>query len=725
MRRLANLPRGGPSSRGRDAWLLAASIGVVTVLVKLAWPRFTWFGDNAESFFPMWHMVGSALRHGQWLGFDPGGFTGGNIVGEGGYGLFNPVTLANAVVISGFDELARASFVVAAEFLILLGLGVRSVALAYGAHRAAAFTAGVIVPFCGFTLYYDAGNWISGLMSLTWVTWTWWAARRYATGGRGPLPLVVLGGLAVTVGYPYALLGVIVVLIGLAVELLRGRDHRRLGGLVIAGLCIGAVTLLTYLPLMAASAVGFRGGGFSVSNANYLSPSIGDLLGLSSPTVLPEIDVWGRRIDVVPSTYLSWLVLPLVPWLRWGPLSAWRERLGLLVPTGLFGLMALGPDQIWVFRWPLRLLEYSWVGLVVCFAILLSRGLARDHLRRRRGATAAIIGSGFFLAWSSTPSDFWAHLLWTAVVVALVAGTLVAVGRRGLRALPVMAVLGALLITPAQAAVHGWDRHPVTPALDLGQVSNLATVREVAESYRGTVYQLSDIGTLTNPGATESGRLTFGNMLAAAGHETVNRYTGIGFSAFSRGLSVDYHGSLVGSANVRRMWQKVPGYDARVVDVLGIDTVVLGRGQFPDYAYRPVPGWHEVLRDDVRVVLQRNDIPAPGPRVTPGDGVEVVGAADEGLGARVSVRSAHVSTVLLDRLDWPGYSATTDDGSTVEVRQGRFGLVELDVPAGSTVIHLAYETPGLRAGLVAAIVGVVVAVGHQFLWRHRRTLRRV
>src|SRR4051794_12910546 len=43
-----------PARRARrapDALLLAGGIAVICLLVKLAWPRFTWFGDNAESFF--------------------------------------------------------------------------------------------------------------------------------------------------------------------------------------------------------------------------------------------------------------------------------------------------------------------------------------------------------------------------------------------------------------------------------------------------------------------------------------------------------------------------------------------------------------------------------------------------------------------------------------------------------------------------------------------------
>ena len=704
-----------------DALLLSASIGLVAVLVKVAWPRFTWFGDNAESFFPLWHMVGAALREGRWLGFDPNGWAGANIVGESAYGMFNPVTLLNALVISGFDELGRAAFLVMTEFLVLLGLGVRALALAYGARRAAAFTVGLIVPFGGFTLYWGAGNWASGLMALTWLVWAWWAARRYVTGARGPLPFVLCAGLAVTVGSPYSLLGVLVVLCGMAVELARARQFRRLQGLVVAGLCVGGIAVLAYLPLIHAMPVGHRGTTASVSNSSYLSPSLGDLLGLSSPTMIPEINAWEGRTDKVPSIYLSWLILPLLPWVRWRPAGAWRTRAGLLLPTAVFGLMTLGPDQIWMFRWPLRLIEYSWVGLAVCFAILLSAGPARDHVRRRAYATALVIGGGFFLAWSSTPKDGLAHLAWTAVVGGLVAGTLVAVRRRGLRALPVMAVVGTLIITPAQAAVHGWDHQSVTHDMDLGRVSDLESVREASATYRGTVYQLSNVQTLTNPGATLSGKLTFGNIQAAAGYDTVNRYTGIGYTDFMLGLSLDYHGSLMESSMVRRMWQQVPGYQARVVDVVGVDTVVLGRGQFPAKAYRSPADWHTVLQDDVRQVLQRRDVPAPGPTVTPSRGVDVVAAADEGSGVRIAANSRDGGTVLVDQLNWPGYTATTGDGRAVEVREGPLGLVEIVVPPGSTVVHLDYDVPGLRTGLVALTLSLLVALAHQLLWRRRRT----
>jgi len=128
-----------------------------------------------------------------------------------------------------------------------------------------------------------------------------------------------------------------------------------------------------------------------------------------------------------------------------------------------------------------------------------------------------------------------------------------------------------------------------------------------------------------------------------------------------------------------------------------------------------------VLQDDVRQVLQRRDVPAPGPTVTPSRGVDVVAAADEGSGVRISANSRDGGTVLVDRLNWPGYTATTGDGRAVEVREGPLGLVEIVVPPGSTVVHLDYDVPGLRTGLVALTLTLLVALAHQLLWRRRRT----
>ena len=310
----ARLRRFAASHRVQDLALVAASVGVIAMLVKLTWRGFTYWGDNAESFFPLWHMYGTALRTGRFFLFDHDGWGAANVVGEAAYGVFNPVTALNAVFISLFDRISVAGFIVMVEFLVLLGWGVLALARAYGATRPASLVVAIIAPFAGYTLFYEAGNWASGLMSIVWVVHFWWSARRFATGTMGPLVPILFGMLAVSVGNPYSTVGVLVVLFSLGVELLVRREFRRLGGLVLVGLAVGTAVVLTYIALIyALPQIDRPIDGALVSNINYLSPSLSDLLGLSAPTYLPRMDAWYVSHDLVPSTYLSWLILPVLP----------------------------------------------------------------------------------------------------------------------------------------------------------------------------------------------------------------------------------------------------------------------------------------------------------------------------------------------------------------------------------------------------------------------------
>ena len=59
--------------------------------------------------------------------------------------------------------------------------------------------------------------------------------------------------------------------------------------------------------------------------------------------------------------------------------------------TGAYLLATVGPSKVWLFRWPLRLVEYGWLGLLLGFAVVLSQGLERTHARRRLVASGVIV----------------------------------------------------------------------------------------------------------------------------------------------------------------------------------------------------------------------------------------------------------------------------------------------------------------------------------------------
>lgn len=702
-----------------DNALLAAALVLVLVLVKLSWPRFTWFGDNAESFFPLWHIVGSGLREGRWLGFDPTGFSGGNTVAEAAYGMFNPVTLLNAVGISLTDELARASFVVMVEFLVLFGLGVRVLARSYGASRSASLVAGLITPLGGFTLFWEAGNWASGLMAVTWVTWSWASARRYAIGAGGPGPLVVALALAITVGNPYSLLGLSVVALAALTDLALRRDWRRIAGFVLVGLVAVTFVALTYGPLLHALPVAERGSMAAVSNSGYLAPSMGDLLGASSPTLLPQINAWSATADKVPSVYLSWVLLPLLPWLRAPHRGQLRRLAGLLVGTGALLAMTLGPDQVWLFRWPLRLIEYSWVGVAVLFAVVLSRGLALDHVVRRSVASTAFISLGAYAAWASQPTEWVRHVAMSCLVGSLLTGLLWAARRFGIPGVAAVTVLGTVLITPAQAGWYAWDGQEVVADLDLGRASDLSTIREQTVSYEGTVLQLANLSVIEDPAAVMSGDLSFGHVLAAAGHPTLNRYSGIGYSEFVAAVSMDYRGSVYSDVTSDLMYVDVPGYDTAVVDALGISTLVVAKPGFKPSDHLPRAGWHVAADDAHRTVLVRDRVLPAGPPVTGSPGVTVQSTSTEDGDVSVDIIAPRGGTVLLGELAWPGYRATDAEGTPLTLSAGPLGLVEIAVPPGTTVVHVSYSVPGLDTSLALCALASLVALGHQVWWTTR------
>ena len=296
---------------------LAAITGVVIagmLFARIFWRDITFWGDNAESFWPLWHMWGTAIRSGEVFLFQPDGWSGANIVGEAAYEVFNPVTAIFAVGISFFDNIALAGFFVVIASLTFFGWGVYGVARAYGATNLPALLVGGAAPFAGFTLFYEAGNWISGLLSVTWVAHFWWSSKRFADRQSGPLIPFLFGALAATVGSPYAAVGVVVTLVAMGIEILTRRDVRRFWQYAATGLAVGAVVVLTYMPLLFALPHTERsGGGLLASNDNYLSPSLSDIAAASAPTYLPRMDAWYATHDLVPSAYLAWFVLPLLP----------------------------------------------------------------------------------------------------------------------------------------------------------------------------------------------------------------------------------------------------------------------------------------------------------------------------------------------------------------------------------------------------------------------------
>ncbi|WP_305093452.1 hypothetical protein [Prescottella sp. R16] len=707
-------------------WAVAIGVGlVVAAIASIAQWRGSFFyyvGDQHEQFAPMWHMFGDSLRERQWPVMDPSGWMGGNFAAEGLDGIWNPLNWGNFLVASMFDNLSIASFVVMVEILAILGAGVYLLAREYGARRWAAVVVAVAIPVSGFTLWYEASGWPAGLMAFTWVTHFWWATRRFSRGATNPLVPFLFGFLAMTTGNPYAPLGLVVVLAAVAVELLLARGYGRLVHVVVMGVCVGAVALLVFLPLLGSSEVTTRDSLAAIANDTFLVPDLGDLAAGSSPTYLPSMSTWaGGRLESGPTTYFAWFVLPLLPWIRWRELRArLTGSVSVLVVGGFYLAATLAPSNVWLFRWPVRLVEYLYLAGAVIFALALSAGLARDRVRGRTITTAVIVAAGGYLSWAVRPDESLTHLLGLVVTAALVAALLVACRRSGAGTSMVVAVTGTAAVLFLQTSMFPASAPkpagtPVPPATSV-PAYDLPRIAAGTAGYRGTVLQLAALG-LTTPEDARNGEILFGNLPRAAGVHSIASYTGMGFAEFADDLCMDYRGATCADAYTR-LWEPADAdTPAPLIDVMGVSTLVIQRALLPDVAAGPSPpGWHVVYDTPIRVVWVRDEIlPEAGRATWSSPGVAVTTESSSTGREEIRVSAENAGRVVFARLAWPGYTATID-GHAVDLPDGPAGLLAVDVPAGEHTVVVEYAAPGLRLGSAAALAAFVVVLLQTVVW---------
>ncbi|MEO6089779.1 MAG: hypothetical protein ABIQ18_42395 [Umezawaea sp.] len=657
---------------------------IVALLAQLPFLRNRFFyvwDDSAAQFLPSWHFLGSRLAAGEWPVFlSVDNWMGGNFSAEALFGLWNPVNLANYLLVARFDDLALAALVVKTEFLALLALGVFLLCREYGAKPAAAAVIAIALPFGGFTLYYDTASWVAGLMAFTWIPYTWWSARRVARGVGSPLWPFLFGALAVTTGNPYGLLGVCAVLFALLLESWLSRDRAALLRLVLVGALIALVVPLVYLPLLGTSAVTDRAGqGFA--STGMLVPRLSDFLNPSMPSHLPMITTFANPTRLsVPGMYFAWFIVPLLPWLDWGIVrQRWRELAAVLVVFAGYLLFAIGPSNMWMFRFPLRHVQVVFLAFGVVFAVLLSAGLRTDRLRARALVTAGALLFTSYLTFAAGPWEYRRHLVSLAL---LVVGTALAVRLANTRALPVVLVAGVALSLLLQTSWFPKN----------GDVADYPFPRQVSElqrnDYGGTMFQV--------------GSVVVGNNGLLLKSPTVASYTGMSYRKFKEATCMTYLGTTCAGALDKLL--EPTGIGPPLLDLLRVRTVVVQNSVNPN----PVTpsGWHVAERNDLVTVLRRDvETQWPGGRVSWTDaGI----TADASTDTRETLRIDRAGKVVFARLNWPGYRAELD-GKPVDVREGPAGLVVVDVPKAGE-LTLTWRPPGLVAGLVAGLVGLVGAL---------------
>lgn len=726
------------ANRDRLAGVLwPALVAVATAVgsaIPLLWHRtFYLRGDSGAQFAPTWYHLGRLVRDGHWPPtLDPDVFAGGNYAAEALHGIYNPLNVLVWLTVSGIDDLVLGVWLVKAAMLVLLALGCYALAREYVVPRWAAAVLGVIVPFGGFTLFWDAGSWPTGLLAFGYTVWVWWAFRRVLRGRLNPFWGFVIGALGVTQGNPYGTVGVVVVGAALVVEGFVDGERRGAVRLLLVGGCVATLLPLAYLPLLETSSLGARAFGALVANNGKLRPQLGDLFGLSSPTFVPDIRAISGPMQV-PAAYFSWLVLPLLPWLDYRLLRRrGRELTGVGLVGAFYLLMALAPSKLWQFRWPLRVVEYLYlcVGLVV--VLLLGAGLRRDGWRLRLLGSGALVVLAGYLSWAEAPQHLRAGVggpVLLAVLAAALLGWHRLGGRLGDRlggaGLALIAVAGTLLVVVAQVVTFGENGSSRLWQFPT-DVSSLQ--RSYGAQYDGRIMSFANLKPLQEQHRIDElhhawRHVLAGSMYQVAGVPAVNSYTGIGYSRFQQRLCMTYDG-LTRPCGYRNVWQPAGLTGPPIADLLKLDEVVarpkVARG------VQPAAGWQVVQRRPVVVVRRSQPPPWPGSRLSDVPaGVQVSAARSTGLHRdEVRLDGGTGGRLTFAILDWPGYHATLD-GRPVPVGHDFVGLLTVRVPAGASgTLVVGYQPPGWTASLAAAGLGLLGALAlglGGLLGRRRRT----
>jgi hypothetical protein len=702
-----------------------AAFGTIPKLVS------TWFyqrGDTAVQFAPTWFHLGELTRDGvfpAWM--DPDTWGGGNYAAEALFGIYDPLNVPVWLAMSAGSDLMTTMFLVKLVFLVLLALGTYLLCRKYDAEAWAAASVAVGLPFCGFTLFWDAGSWASGLIAFTYTPWVWFVLRRVLRGTANPFWGFVVGALAVTQGNPYGVLALVVVGLALVVEgLLEGN---RLGVLKVigAGACAALLLPLVFLPLLQTSDLTVRSLGVLVNNTGKLQPVPGDFLQASNPTAVPPIRAITGPMSV-PATFLAWFVLPLLPWLRWGDLRGrLRPLVGPLLVSTAYLALVLAPSKLWMFRWPLRVTEYLFLGLLVLFARLLGRGLATSHRRGRIVGSAVAIGVPAYLAWAHDPAALH-RLAAGAVLVAILTALALLAARLGpLRslALATVFIVGTGLSVTLQLKSFGENKSSRgwhTP-------SDVAAMSARFDDRTGTVMQFSDFKDLqhakTLPELTAKWQYFLpGSLYDVTDVESVNHYTGMGLVRFQRSLCMSYDG-FTKPCGFRSIFSPPQPSLPPLADLMKVETIVVGSKQAAAAGVTPPAGWTQVTDNaQVQVYRRAESLPWPDSHLSfVPNGVEVTAAVSD------DVRHEHVDLVsrsgnggqaVFAMLGWPGWQASLG-GHALTVGRDSAGLLTVTLPPGAAGrLELTYTPPGLKAGLGAAALALLAAIALGWFGRRRR-----
>lgn len=694
-----------PRTITSDVMWVATSLIVVlaTAMMPLLWnDRHYFVDDSVNGAFGQWFHLGRSLLDGRIPLLEPTSWSSGNLMAEGQWGFFNPLVLAIAVGAAWASDAAVFTTIVKVIAIVVGALGVYALARSLGARPAFAAVASTAAPFTGFTTFFDAPSWVTGLFAWSLMPWFLTLLLRFRRGG-GPLPLLVAGYLIITIGYVH---GTIAVALFIGTVLVRdavARRWRDSGRVLAAGVLLGLVALATHVTSLLTAPVTNRGGN-AILMDQFMALDLSGLAMAPISTALPQVASWWWPgfTSPVPLAYLT-VAVPLIALVRWRRLLRVSPDTGYVLAAGaVFLIFIMLPTVVGPLRYPTRMLPYFALCVIVALAVGLDRAFSRS--RARLWACAALVLVPAFLAWAQYPQIF-KRLALAAAVVALAASLVVVLKQRSQSATQIAAVI--IVAGVAAFAVQQWV-HPRSIWADQHVPTAIAELQtQLAESEGDTIVVGDPLGEGPTPALwTET---LFANTWYVNPQPVVNRYQLLGFGEFNSILCLGYLGETCPEL-ASDLFDVRDDTGLTLADELAVSSVQIIKARETErYLDSPPPGWR-VADDAVHTQLWVRDEPVPGAGgIVASDGAEITReiVTPERLTFEVSNPGSEPARIVTSRLAWPGYDVR---GADIVDPADDF-LLSVSVPAGhqgEVVIEFRPAGIGIAWGslLSAATLGM-------------------
>ncbi|MEC5180765.1 hypothetical protein [Arthrobacter sp. CG_A4] len=692
------------------ATVVAAFLGSLIPLVTNN--RFYHYDDTQAGAFGIWFEIGTKLSAGEWPLFSDSAWGAGNYAAEGQWGIWNPLILLIGWLASGSANIVVFSTILKITCLCVLAAGTFLLARSYKAAPEWSAIAGVAVTLTGFTVYMDAASWVTGLMVFSILPLTWYGLRRMAFERANPILALAPAYVLITIGYVHGTLMLVIVFVGLLLEAWLHTGRRGAVRLLLAGLVCGLIAMAVYLPGVLTASVTARSGG--IVNSGFLTPDLTGLFTAWVPGSLPQVTGWWGVFATVPLLYVAWF-LPVLAIVDYSKAKAAGRELTALWVVGLVALaLTLAPSDLGPLRFPVRLMPYVSLTVLLVLAVLVSRFRVPVLSRGRMIITAAIVLSGLYLAWSQSPTIRLAALFGLLAGVGI-ASLLFVVYFPRLRPRfkgPAVLAGGVLLVSMVLAA----GQHMAFKAAPLPDYQMPDTPESYSRQLSGAQGGTFIVGDPTRLGPGIWNETLASNAWYLNSAEVQNLYSPIMFAKYAEDLCISSHGWTCGAA-AEKLFQTDPTTGKVLADLLSVDTVQILRDPDPlsNKAFNGAApsGWREASRSADSVVWVRDQPQLnTGQLVWTSEGttLSLVSESNQEIVIRVDRMGEAPGKAVLSRLAWPGYDA---DGAAVAAPLRGY-LLEVDILAGSAgkTVTVRFDPPGWPV----VVASIILALGISAAW---------